>query len=367
MVIFHPPKSDNWNDCGIVLQHRELELQSFTACAEPLDDKRWRVWYSSHQNGKGPEEFNIGFADGAPGGTMSCFPASLCCGRAHQGDFAIGNLPDDWRPRQPVHIAMPDGSHRLYFWAHGPGVVRFLCAFSGDGHRYEVIDPLRPCLYHYNDRAVPAEWFGPAGLTFGKQELSRPMEEPAADPEKLCNDATNLYLLPDGSFELYTAVIMPVAQDSSRYVPHDNAAGWIRVIERRTSADGLNWSRGVRVLEPGQDDPPWIQFYYLAVTATPQGKIGQLGYYDVKNQTTDIEWCFSPDGLNWQRPCPGSWFPRSPELLGVYAPHSIVYHQSQWHLFYTGCNYNHNRTVCTGSSPKSDIRLAVIASPLAGQ
>jgi hypothetical protein len=117
-------------------------------------------------------------------------------------------------------------------------------------------------------------------------------------------------------------------------------------------------------MEPTQDDPPWIQFYYLAVTSTPEGKVGQLGYYDVKKQTMDIEWCFSSDGLKWQRPYPGAWFPRSQELLGVYAPHSLVFHGRQWHLFYTGCNYNHNRTVCTGSHPVSDIRLATIASPI---
>lgn len=361
-MTFHPPKSNNWSDHGVVLRHCNLELQSFTACTEPLDGNCWRFWYSSHRSGKGPDEFNIGFAEGEPGKRMSLFPAQISCGKAHQAEFAIGNLPDGWRPRQPIHICMPDSTHRIYFWAHGPGVVRFLCAFSGDGHRYEVIEPLRPCLYHYNDRAVTPKWFGSAGLTVDKSDSARPSEEPAADPGKLCNDATNLYLLPDGSFELYTAVILPVAQDSSHYIAHDNAAGWIRVIERRTSPDGLNWSKGVRVLEPNQDDPPWIQFYYLAVTSLPEGKAGQLGYYDVKNQTMDIEWCFSTDGLNWQRDYPGPWFPRSPKLLGVYAPHSLVFHQRQWHLFYTGCNYNHNGTACTGSSPKSDIRWAAIDS-----
>jgi hypothetical protein len=238
--------------------------------------------------------------------------------------------------------------------------VRFLCACSEDGLSYEVIDPHRPCFWHYNDRAANTEVLGPAGLTFSSGAVyKKPDFEPESTPGMLCNDATNLYLLPDGTFEMFTVVIYPVPEDDLRYIAHDNAAGWIRVIERRTSLDGINWSRGQRVIEPDKGDPADLQFYYLAVNHLPEGRVGMLGRYLVADQTMDIEWCFSKDGITWNRSARDAWLPRSPELLGVYAPHSMVWHNEHWHMFYTGCNYNHNLSECTGSKLISDIRLAI--------
>ena len=354
------PESGKWHDKGIVFQSNDIHMQTFTSCTEPLDSENWRIWYSS-SNGQGDAGFNIGFLEGN-GGKMRNIPALLCSGKAPKGVLAIGNLPEGWRPRQIVHIPMRDGSHRLYFWAHchSQGVVRFLCAYSDDGLSYEVIDPHRPCLWHYNDRAANNELLGPAGLTFFTNETHvRPDYEPESDPAMLCNDATNVYLLPDGTFELYTAIIFPVAEDDPRYIAHDNAAGWVRVIERRTSKDGINWSQGTTIIEPDENDPADLQFYYLAVNHTPAGRVGMLGRYLVEAQTMDIEWCFSKDGINWDRPQRKAWLPRKPELLGVYAPHSLVYHNECWQMFYTGCNYTHNFSECTGSKPISDIRLAV--------
>ena len=113
------------------------------------------------------------------------------------------------------------------------------------------------------------------------------------------------------------------------------------------------------VIEPDENDPADLQFYYLAVNYLPEGRVGMLGRYLVEAQTMDIEWCFSKDGINWDRSERKAWLPRKPELLGVYAPHSLVYHNKRWHMFYTGCNYTHNFSECTGSKPISDIRLAV--------
>jgi len=40
---------------------------------------------------------------------------------------------------------------------------------------------------------------------------------------------------------------------------------------------------------------------------------------NIKDQTMDIGWCFTPDEINWQSSTPDSLFPRLPKLLGVYA------------------------------------------------
>lgn len=353
--------SGKWHDKGIVFQSNDIHMQTFTSCAEPLDAENWRIWYSS-STGQSDAGFNIGFLEGI-GRKMRNTPAVLCPGKAPQGVLSIGNLPDGWRPRQVVHIEMHDGLHRLYFWAHchDQGVVRFLCACSDAGLSYEVIDPYRPCLWHYNDRAANTKSLGPAGLTFFSNAThSKPNFESESTPGMLCNDATNVYLLPNGSFEMFTVVIYPVDKDDPRFIAHDNAAGWVRVIERRTSQDGITWSHGTTVIEPDKNDPKELQFYYLAVNHTSEGRVGILGRYLVEAQTMDIEWCFSKDGINWNRPERKAWLPRMSELLGVYAPHSLVCHNGCWHMFYTGCNYTHNFSECTGSRAVSDIRLAVL-------
>ena len=358
------PDAGTWRDMGVIFRSDDINLQSFTSCAEPpnAQNENWRIWYSS-STGQGDIGFNIGFLEGIPGGTMRKTPALLCSGRAPSGIFAIGNLPDGWHPRQVVHVAMPDGTDRIYFWAHchSQGVVRFLCAESIDGLSYNVIDPYCPCLWHYNDRAANTGELGPAGLTFFSNDVHvKPEYEPESTPGMLCNDATNVYLLSDDTFEMYTAAIFPITEDDPRYIAHDNAAGWIRVIERRTSKDGIIWSQGKTVIEMDEDDPSDLQFYYLAVNHLPEGRIGMLGRYLVEAQTMDIEWCFSEDGINWKRPVRQPWLERSPGLLGIYAPHSMVFYNQEWYLFYTGCNYNHNFSQCTWRKPVADIRLAVL-------
>lgn len=341
----------SWTDCGVALEAspEEGQIQNFTCAAEALDGDNWRLWYSSH----GENGFNIGVAEGVPAKGMRRLPVS------------IANLPAGWRPFQPVFLRLPDGSSRLYFWAHAAaeGVVRYLCAL-GDGRNFEVVDPRRPCLYHYNDRAVPASLFGPAGLTFGKRDLPRPSSEPEALPEALSNDATNVYVLPDGAFEMFTVHISPVGKDDPRYIAHDNASGWVRSIYRRSSADGLVWSPGQQVVAPDGDDPACLQFYYLAAAHLPEGRVGMLGRYDVHAQTMDIEWCFSVDGVKWERPARGAWLPRRPGEHGIYAPHAPVKVNGVWHLFYTSCNYTHNYSEVGGGAPASHIRLARIDSLL---
>lgn len=319
-------------------------IQNFTCPAEPLGDGRWRVWYSVSNRGV---RFTIAVAEGKLGGPMTHHLADLSEGEPSDTAFSIGNLPSGWRPVQVVHLQLPGGRHRIYFWAHGPKVVRYLAAESDDGRRYRVLDPHRPCLYHPHDRAVSGETAAEAGLKrLANKKSELPDGEPAAPARLVSNDATNVYRLPDGTFEMYSVSLVEVAKDDPRYIAHDNAAGWIRVIDRYTSKDGLDWTGRRRVLMPDAQDPADQQFYYLSVTHTPQGRVGMLGHYRVEAQTMDLEWCFSEDGVTWRRPLRRAWIPRGkpgePDCYGIYAPHNLVYHDSKWHLLYTGVNATHN-------------------------
>ncbi len=318
-------------------------IQNFTTPAEPLKGGAWRLWYSVSG---ARERYGLAYAEGVPGGPMKKFPAQCSPGEPANAPFAIGNLPDAWKPVQGIHVHLLNGKHRLYFWAHGPQILRYLAAESEDGHRYRVINPLQPVLYHPSDRAA----FGvtsPDGLRIHAQEShERPAGEALALSRLVSNDATNIYQLPDGTFELYSVGLLRVPKDDPAYMAHDNAPGLLRVIDRYTSADGLHFETRQRVIQRDAQDPADQQFYYLAVTHTPKGRVGMLGHYRCQAQTMDLEWCFSRDGVAWERPLRQAWLPRGnppePDCYGIYGSNRLVHHGGRWHLFYTGVNDSHN-------------------------
>ncbi|MCW0221075.1 MAG: hypothetical protein OJI67_22290 [Prosthecobacter sp.] len=337
-------------------------MQNFTSTVEPIDADQWRIWMSISVP-KGDEK-NIGYVTGRIGGPWKQTLAVCTPGEPDpQAELAIGGLPEGWHPVQVVTLRLQDGRTRLYFWAHGAGVVRYIAADSQDGRQFRVVNALRPCIYHPADRAVDGSVAVEAGLPRFAKRKAAPVEgEPLAPASLLSNDATNVYQLPDGSFEMYSVGLMQVGKDDPRYAPQDNVPGLIRVIDRYTSADGLTWGNRQRVITPDAEDPTDLQFYYLSVTHTPQGRIGLLGHYRLDAQTIDIEPCFSTDGIHWQRPQRQPWIKRDApnEGLGSYllhAPHAMVERNNQWHLFYTGGNFSHNHRDSHGK-PDRAILLA---------
>lgn len=354
-----------WRKHGEILAPTEPweghRIQSFTCPVEPLEADRWRLWYSATGSHR---EYAIAWAEGTIGGEWRKVKARCTPGEPSDGEFEIGRLPEGWRPVQPVHVRLPDGRHRLYFWVHGPEVTRYLAADSDDGRRYRVIDPLRPVLYHPNDRAA-AGVATPDGFIFRTKTAARPADEPAAPSRLLSNDATMLYQLPDGSFEMFSVALVRVDKDHPGYVAHDNAAGYLRVIDRYTSGDGLRFENRQRVIQCDAADPADMQFYHLAVTRTERGRVGMLGHYRVEAQTMDLEWCFSPDGVAWERPLRKAWLPRGEgdaiDCYGIYPPGGLIRRDGVWYLFYTGYNSLHNGKDSCGK-PRSAIMLATTKS-----
>lgn len=357
-----PCSPDQWEKLGVVFGGEAPWegrcVQNFQSTAEPFADGRWRIWYSSVNDRTPP--FNIAVAEGIPGENWVHTPAVLTAGDPVEAPLSVGNLPEHWQPAQAVHLRLQNGKHRIYFWTHGPGVVRFLAAESADGCKYRVLDPYRPCLYHPMDRAVN-QVHVPAGLIAFKGKSVSPSHESRAPDELVCNDATSVYQLSDGSFELYTVHLMVVGRDDPRYIAHDNAPGCVRIIKRYQSGDGLRWESPRMVLEPDSSDPSDMQFYHLTVTHTDRGRVGLLGHYRVEAQTMDLEWCCSQDGIRWQRPKRFAWLQRgpsdSPDSWGIYPPNRMVFAQDRWWLFYTGVNYSHN-SVRSNGIPRSVIMHA---------
>jgi len=337
-----PPSA--WRKDGIVLPAAGGSIQTFTCAAEPQDDGSWRLWYTQRPT---PSQRVIGVAEGRLGEPFRQTHAVVSAGAPADAPLSIGNLPEGWNPVQPVHLHLKNGRHRLYFWAHGPKVVRYLIAESDDGRRYKVLDPARPCLYHPGDRAVDGKTAAEAGISrMAKKVASRPETEPPAPVLQVSNDATNVYQLAAGSFEMYSVGLVEVGPAHPGYMAHDNCRGWLRVIDYYRSGDGLIFPDRRRVIVADAQDPPDMQFYYLAVNHTPQGRMGMLGHYRAQAQTMDLEWCFSQDGVHWQRPLRTPWIPRGaqgdPDCYGLYACHALARQGNRWHLFYTGTNAAHN-------------------------
>jgi hypothetical protein len=50
--------------------------------------------------------------------------------------------------------------------------------------------------------------------------------------------------------------------------------------------------------------------------------------------------------IHWQRPLRQAWLPcgksGEPDSYMIHAPHVMVLHDGQWHLFYSGSNTAHN-------------------------
>ncbi|MCB1204683.1 MAG: hypothetical protein KDN18_10530 [Verrucomicrobiae bacterium] len=358
--------SESWTKHGELFRHEGEPsggwVQNFTSTVEALEGGKWRLW-TSVSVPQSPFK-QIGYHTGTVGGKWAFTPA-LCRPGEPDPDvpLSIGGLPEGWYPVQVVTLRLHDGRTRLYFWAHGEGVVRYLAADSADGRAFRVVNALSPCLYHPADRAVGGEAAVEAGLTRYAKRKAAPVPGEALAPASLItNDATNVYQLPDGSFELYTVVLVEVEKDDPRYAPQDNIPGRIRVIDRYTSEDGLRWENRRRVLEPDAEDPTDLQFYFLSVTHTERGRVGLLGHYRLDAQTIDLEPCFSDDGITWTRPSRTPWITRDKpgETAGSYllhAPHAMVERDGLWHLFYTGGNFSHHHKDSHGT-PDRAILLA---------
>lgn len=353
-----------WKKHGELFRHQGEPaggwVQNFTSTVEPVDGGAWRIWSSiSVPKAKGSLK-QIGYHTGKVGGGWKHTVAECTPGEPDAtAELAIGGMPEGWNPVQAVTLRLKDGRTRLYFWAHGKGIVRYLAADSTDGRAFRVVNALTPCLYHPVDRAVDGKVAMELGLEhFSKRRAATVEGEPPAPAGLISNDATNVYQLPDGSFEMYSVGLIQVGKDDPRYAPQDNIPGLLRVMDRYTSADGLAWGNRQRVLTPDSGDPQDLQFYYLAVTHTEKGRIGMLGHYRLDTQTIDIEACFSTDGITWQREQRKPWVTRDVPTVAagsylLHAPHALVQRDGLWHLFYTGGNFAHNHKDSHGDETRA--------------
>lgn len=328
----------NWHiGKNILLSDHENMVSTFTGVHEFREDGGFRIWYSrAHLR---EIKFNFGYLDvDAELNILNDTVAQISTEPYKSGLHILG-IPTDWQLFQPVCIKLDNGCERIYFWAHSKDSVhRYFAAESTDGINFYVRDHRRPLFYHPNDRAVPFDELKHSELTiYCNREFSPVPDEPAATADLLMNDATNVYRLEDGSFELYAAQVFTRNVLPGKKTPREP---YFRTIQRRTSPDGLHWSKPQVVLKPDEQDDYDLQFYYLSVTHTPEGRIGLLGHYHSDPGVMDIEFCYSADGIQWTRERIPD-FPRPAEVGMVVAPHCLLKKEDKYFMFYTCDLINH--------------------------
>ena len=255
------------------------------------------------------------------------------------------NLPgDQGSVGLPNVVQCPDGRLRMYFWKHRDGHLRYLIAESKDGLKWRALDVDKPALFHPHDGGL---WKLAEGLSVQKApEIQVTPDEFLRRKRIWSNDSTHIrYNDQLGRYECHSVWLHPAVPD--RRVEVDNAPGIHRLIHRRLSEDGIQWSDAELLIMPDERDPWDLQFYFLSVRTQEDWMIGRLGYYRVADglQTMDTDLCFSRDGRNWERPVRGGWIPRSTDGLdkmGIYAAGTWVDMGNRWLTLYSGTPVPHN-------------------------
>ena len=328
-------------------------VSAFAGSVQVLADGRFRMYYYCNAVRGGPRSMRLAVAESADGYHWERPELGQLTWQGQPTNHLhIKGLPADANLTQPSVVRLPDGGWRMYVWLHAQewGLIRYLIADSPDGLDWTLLDLNRPAVFHPADLEVgQAAWV--AGLTAAdpKAKFGDRRTWPFLEAKRIrSNDATNVYYDAERrEFEMLSVWLLPNRPETGRHTPHDNAPQVLRVIHRRTSADGIVFSDPELIIMPDEADPPTQQFYYLAQHREADWRIGFLGDYPCWEQTMDIEMCFSREGRRWERPLRGGFIPRDPVpqpgCMSAYATnHLLPVADERWLLLYRAGNQLHN-------------------------
>jgi hypothetical protein len=150
--------------------------------------------------------------------------------------------------------------------------------------------------------------------------------------------------LDDGSYVAYHKMAVPALPGG--VFPYDVAAGICRILVRRTSKSGSEWSAPELVFTPDWQDAHDTQFMELTPLQQRGGFVGLVTVYHTLNQTIDLQFAGSRDGRSWWRPDRRACVPLRP--LGdfgggmIWPMNSLIPHNGRTYLYYAGCQGLHN-------------------------
>jgi hypothetical protein len=236
---------------------------------------------------------------------------------------------------QPQVVRLPDGRWRMYYWHHqhgwGEGPEKYTIAESVDGLKWHVPDYDRPALNSH----------------FLRDQSNYTEEKKIAQKSRRTNDANYVYYNPyQRCYEQFSQWFLDAIPE--RRIAEDNCPDLSRMIQRRTSADGIKWTAPELVIVADSQDPWDQQFYHLAIQYHEDWLIGSLGHFRAENsqQTMDLELVFSQDGRKWERPIRGGFIPRDPggfDSEGIYPSNAWIDQGDRWLCLYNPTARKHNQ------------------------
>jgi len=140
----------------------------------------------------------------------------------------------------------------------------------------------------------------------------------------------------DGGYELIQKVGTTMHPGGA--IPYDCFPMGRRVIGRRTSPDGSNWSPIEVIIEPDWRDAQDLQFMELAPLKVKGGHLGLLCCYNLREQTINWQFAGSADRRIWERPARRPTLDNTP--LGDYGggmlwpTHSFIEHEGRVYMYY---------------------------------
>jgi len=150
--------------------------------------------------------------------------------------------------------------------------------------------------------------------------------------------------LSDGTYQAMSKIVVPALPGG--LVPYDCAVGECRILVRRLSETGTEWSPYQLAILPDWQDSPDTQFMELLVLPERDGFVGWLTVYHAFNQSIDIQFAASRDGKTWWRPDLRACVPLKP--LGDYGGGMIwpmqpaIHHNGRVYLYYSAQEGLHN-------------------------
>ncbi len=117
---------------------------------------------------------------------------------------------------------------------------------------------------------------------------------------KSTSDGIFIYRNPDGGFVAYHKT--QIASFPGAIVPYELGPGGCRILVRRTSEDGVEWSPHEPCLLPDWRDPSDTQFMEMSVTPAAGGYVGVVTVYRAASQSLELQFAASRDGRYWWRP-----------------------------------------------------------------
>lgn len=324
-----------WKKCGdVIIPDQPFECEN-TYTIDPefvkLPCEEGAPWFYSVTTTAGKGKYNLILMDDNGKHLLS---------RDGEGDFTLEGLSEDLDPVQPQVFKLGDKHYRMYFWVLGSGPrIRMMVAESADLHHWRLANRARPVLSHLGDS------------TWGD----------GLSPARVCNDATTIYHYPDGSWEIFSAAIIPINDAKSRYADKSVCPGVVRIIMRWTSPDGLEFSEPEVVLTPDDQDSPATQCYYLSKVDLEPYTVGFFGNYNTIDLRWRMEAVMSRDHRHWTRPvrCQGLF---EEDYKGAVAITDFgLEADGNLTLYYGAVNFDHNYKTDNGDAPMAKICKAQVS------